>query len=125
MDGLTLLKEAHDAGLKVSTDGETLTVRGPKKAEHLARTLLTFKADIMPLIRGDFRKFPPSELAKLDICLRIVAPDTADSWTIEDWLAWIEERSAIMEFDANHSRHQADEEAFLIWRLYRNRNATE
>ena len=70
-------------------------------------------------VAGDLRNLSPNELAKLDLTLRIVAPDAADSWSLQDWLEWISERAAILEFDADQSHEQANAEAFLIWRLYR------
>ena len=70
-----------------------------------------------------WRDLPLSDLTSLDLRLRIVAPDNADDWTLDDWVVWIEERSAILEFDGEYSREQADQEAMLIWRLYRHREA--
>ena len=68
---------------------------------------------------NSYRALPPDELEKLDLRFRIVAPDEADAWSVADWVAWISERSAILEFDADFSKEQADQEAMLIWRLYR------
>ena len=47
MDGLTLLRRAHEAGLAVDVDGNTLVIRGPKRAKHLARLLIEHKLDVM------------------------------------------------------------------------------
>ena len=68
---------------------------------------------------GNYPELPPDELALLDLRLRIIAPDNTTHWTIDDWLEWIAERSAILEFDAEYTREQADAEAFLLWRMYR------
>jgi hypothetical protein len=68
---------------------------------------------------AQIRKLPPDELARLDLRFRIVAPDEADTWSLDDWIEWISERSAILEFDDGYSREQADQEAMLIWKLYR------
>lgn len=37
MDGLTLLAEARAAGLEVRAEGDRLVIRGPRKAEALAK----------------------------------------------------------------------------------------
>jgi hypothetical protein len=47
MDALALLYEAHAAGLKVAAEGDKLVVRGPKRAEAVARMVLANKAAIM------------------------------------------------------------------------------
>jgi hypothetical protein len=70
---------------------------------------------------AQIRKLPPDELARLDLRFRIVAPYEADGWSLDDWIEWISERSAILEFDDEYSREQADQEAMLIWRLYRHK----
>jgi hypothetical protein len=43
MEGLTLLRQAHEAGLAVTIDGGSLVIRGPKRAEPLARLLIENK----------------------------------------------------------------------------------
>jgi hypothetical protein len=53
MDGLTLLRRAQDAGLAVDVDGNTLVIRGPKRAEHLARLLIEHKLDVMAALVPD------------------------------------------------------------------------
>ena len=47
MDGLTLLRRAQDAGLTVEAEGDTLVIRGPKRAESVARLLLDHKPDVL------------------------------------------------------------------------------
>jgi hypothetical protein len=47
MDGLTLLDRARRAGLAVRVQGETLVIRGPKRAEPLARMLIEHKPDVV------------------------------------------------------------------------------
>lgn len=51
MDGVALLSEARDAGLDVLADGERLVVRGPRRAEPVARMLLDHKADVLAALR--------------------------------------------------------------------------
>lgn len=50
MDGLALLNEAQSAGLSVTADGHRLVVRGPRRADRLAKLLIQHKADILPLL---------------------------------------------------------------------------
>ena len=45
-----LLAEAQAAGLKVRTDGDRLVVRGPRKAESLAKALLARKGEVVALL---------------------------------------------------------------------------
>ncbi|MBZ0252713.1 MAG: hypothetical protein K8I02_05170 [Candidatus Methylomirabilis sp.] len=48
MDGVTaLLRESLEAGLTLRLDGESLRVRGPRRAEGLARRLLDCKAEVL------------------------------------------------------------------------------
>jgi hypothetical protein len=50
MSPLDLLSEARAAGLVVTTDGDKLLIRGPKRADALARQLLAQKAEVLPLL---------------------------------------------------------------------------
>ena len=75
MDGLALLAEARDAGLEVRARGNRLVIRGPKRAENVARLLLDQKPVVLDALRvathewGDaaeavawfLRSEPPSE----------------------------------------------------------------
>ena len=47
MDGLTLLRRARDAGLDVAADGNKVVIRGPKRAEAIARLLIEHKPEVM------------------------------------------------------------------------------
>src|SRR5260370_27452978 len=47
MDGLGLLVQAREAGLKVDVQGDRLVIRGPRRAEPLARLLIEHKPLIM------------------------------------------------------------------------------
>jgi hypothetical protein len=81
MVGLSLLAEADAAGLTVTADGGRLVVRGPRRAEPLARRLIENKLAVLPLVNGHL---PP------------------------DWhVAW-DERSAIMEYDGGLPRERAE-----------------
>jgi hypothetical protein len=47
MDGLTLLRRARDAGLAVAAESGKLVVRGPRRAEAIARLLIEHKPEVM------------------------------------------------------------------------------
>jgi hypothetical protein len=47
MDGLTLLRRARDAGLAVAAEGDKLVIRGPKRAEPVARLLIEHKPEVL------------------------------------------------------------------------------
>ncbi len=53
MDGMTLLAEGRQAGLKVQRAGDRLIVRGPQSYEGLARRLLGQKDEILALLREE------------------------------------------------------------------------
>lgn len=50
MDGLALLDEARQAGLTVAVQGDRLIVRGPRRAELLAKRLLDRKVEIIAVL---------------------------------------------------------------------------
>jgi hypothetical protein len=47
VDGMTLLHRAEEAGLAVKAEGDKLVIRGPKRAEPVARLLLDNKPRIL------------------------------------------------------------------------------
>jgi hypothetical protein len=47
MDGLILLRRAREAGLAVAAEGNKLVIRGPKRAERVARLLIERKPEVM------------------------------------------------------------------------------
>ncbi|MGO9179405.1 MAG: hypothetical protein ACLQBX_02160 [Candidatus Limnocylindrales bacterium] len=53
MDGVTLLLQARLAGLRVSASGGTLVVKGPRRLEPMARTLLAQKPRILQALAGE------------------------------------------------------------------------
>src|SRR5262249_40424239 len=55
MDGMTLLRRAHEAGLAVATTGDKLVARGPKRAERTALLLFANKPAIMAALAADWR----------------------------------------------------------------------
>src|SRR5262245_4243050 len=51
MDGLTLLRRAQDAGLRLQAAGTALKITGPKEAEPLVRLLAKQKAQVLEALR--------------------------------------------------------------------------
>lgn len=49
---IDLLDDAHRLGLAVRLDGDRLVVRGPKRAEAIARALLAHKAEVLDVLRN-------------------------------------------------------------------------
>lgn len=47
MEGVTLLRQAREAGLAVAAEGEGLVIRGPRRAEPLARLLIEHKPEVL------------------------------------------------------------------------------
>lgn len=47
MDGLMLLRQARQAGLRVGADGDRLVVEGPRRLETMARALLAEKPEVL------------------------------------------------------------------------------
>lgn len=48
-----LLDEARRAGLRLAPAGDRLVIRGPKKADRLARALLEYKVEVLALLRRE------------------------------------------------------------------------
>jgi hypothetical protein len=91
MDGPTLLHEARAAGLMVTAEGGRLRVRGPRRAEALARQLLAYKEAVLLCLTE-----PRPALG--------IGPDDLDP----DWRVEWEERAAIMEYDGKLPRERAE-----------------
>ena len=59
MDGLTLLRRAQSAGLRLEMAGAAIKISGPKKAEPLVRLLAEHKAQVLEALRlanGELQK---------------------------------------------------------------------
>jgi hypothetical protein len=59
MDGLTLLRRAQDAGLRLEIAGTAIKITGPKKIEPLVRLLAEHKAQVLEALRlanGELQK---------------------------------------------------------------------
>jgi hypothetical protein len=75
MDGVALLIEARSAGLAVAVEGGRLVIRGPRRAEPVARKLIQRKPEVVAALRWGARHHealvhwgalhPPDEAAGL------------------------------------------------------------
>jgi hypothetical protein len=94
MGGLTLLRKAREAGLRVEALEGRLRVTGPKQCEALAQAILAQKTEIITILAlGNSSPWmSPGDLP----------PD----WRIE----W-EERAAIREHEGGQAREHAEAEA--------------
>jgi hypothetical protein len=87
MDGMTLLEQAHLAGLTVIVQGDKLVIRGPRRAGPLAEQLLAHKGEVIDAL-------------------------TVESLTLAglpaNWHFLWDERAAIMEYDGGQPRERAE-----------------
>jgi hypothetical protein len=58
MDGITLLRRARDAGLRIEPVGDTLLIRGPKRAEPVVKLLAEHKHAILSALASFCRETP-------------------------------------------------------------------
>jgi hypothetical protein len=72
MDAVALVEQARMAGLRVSTAGDRLIVRGPKTAERIAQTVLDWKAAVVAVLRQEQPHLPVG---------RATAPRQGELWT--------------------------------------------
>lgn len=93
MDGLTLLREACDAGLTVAPAGDRLLIRGPRRLENYAQRLIAHKPEVM---RALYR-----ERAKA-LLLPILRADPALAAALRDLWA---ERLAVVAADPDCAAH--------------------
>jgi hypothetical protein len=54
MDGVTLLRRAREAGLRVAADSDKLVIRGPKNAAPVARLLIEHKPAVKAALAADW-----------------------------------------------------------------------
>ena len=94
MDGLTLLSEARAAGLDVQVRGGRLVIRGPKRAEAVARRLLVHRTLVLTALAEG--------VTSVDM--------TADQLPVDWHLLW-DERAAIMEYEGGLPRERAEAQA--------------
>jgi hypothetical protein len=66
MDGLTLLRRAYEAGLRVEAAGNNLLIHGPRRAEPVVRLLAEHKAVVLEALAAtampvdELNVLPPS-----------------------------------------------------------------
>ena len=100
MDAVTLLRRAHDAGLRIKPVGDQLLVQGPRRAEPLVRLLAAHKTEVMAaLTEGDDHAGAASRKCS----------GAAEAGY---WQDFFDERAAHREFDGGHSRADAERLAF-------------
>lgn len=97
MDAVALLAEARAAGLEVRAEGDRLIIRGPRRAEAVARRLLDAKPVLMPVLTRSARRarrrplwyaFPwPDELSGLGR-RRVLPFDLCVSCGAGSWVAY-------------------------------------
>jgi hypothetical protein len=87
MDALVLLQRAREAGLRVESFGDTLTVRGPKEAEPVVKLLAAHKAEVLatlaPTTSGAVvaRHWEPCfHCGQAEGCVQQVSIDGEDFW---------------------------------------------
>ena len=54
MDAVALLHRAQEVGLRIETMGDTLLVRGPKRAEAVVKLLAEHKAEVLAALSPSF-----------------------------------------------------------------------
>jgi hypothetical protein len=60
LEGLALLRRAREAGLAVEQEGDTLVIRGPKRAEPIARLLIENKPEVLAALAPANRGMKPA-----------------------------------------------------------------
>jgi hypothetical protein len=107
VDAVTLLRRAHDAGLRIKPVGDQLLVRGPRRAASLVSLLAEHKTEVMAALAAtrEGATLPSNETPAAD----------EEGY----WRDFFEERAAHREFDGGHSRPDAERLAFgemiLAW----------
>jgi len=84
MGGMTLLQKARSAGLSVCAEGNLLRIKGPRHANEIAIELLAHKQAVIEALREEL----PAQ-----------------------WHEIWDERSAIMEYEGDLPREQAEAQA--------------
>ena len=74
MDGLTLLRRAQDAGLRLEVADTSLKISGPRKAEPLVRLLAQHKAQVLDALRK------VQEVQEVGPSYRVANPEGLAEW---------------------------------------------
>lgn len=64
MDCLSLIRTAREAGLRITTDGTQLSIRGPKRWKDLAQELLAKKSEVINILLLEHQKCCPSRTSR-------------------------------------------------------------
>lgn len=116
MDGLSLLEEARSVGLIVLADGDRLRIRGPRRAEPIAKRLLTHKGVVLAALSNQLAGDDPlPDKPRRDYWARKAAgllAGVADPDRRADLRELFEHRAGVCEFDGLLDRIEAERIAF-------------
>ena len=127
MDGVTLLSDASAAGLTIRVDGDRLVIRGPRSSDATARALLAHKPEVIAVLTTSpncpgartFQHRPHPALSPDPLTALYPVPP-GEEWLADSWYALrrrvieildpadIAERAAIMQYDGELSREEAE-----------------
>lgn len=98
MDGLTLIREARNAGLHVAAAGDKLVIRGPRQAEPIVRKLIEHKPVVLAILREPIAEPVPINATVGDDAM--------------DWRELFEERAAMRQYCGGYRRNLAERLAY-------------
>jgi hypothetical protein len=113
MDGLTLLRRAHKAGLAVAAEGDRLVIRGPRRAEPVAQLLIEHKSIVLAALAPLEGAAEPAKQSRADGAEAIFWRDRFSArlvhWFRDD-RGWCESEllaygELILEWRKSHSGH--------------------
>jgi len=88
MEGLTLLREAREAGLRIAVVGDSLEIEGPKAAAPVVERIRQHKAEIMAALQAPCcpacarRDGPPIDISDGCESHGVTAEAVAHWWTL-------------------------------------------
>lgn len=104
MDSLILLDDARAAGLSVEVKGNTLVVRGPRRAKAVALELLAHKQEIMECLKeppvawkgsvDEYSRLLIFKQAELEIAKASVTGEPRADWYIQNRILNLETQIA-------------------------------
>lgn len=94
MDGLTLLRCARDAGLRVEAAGDKLLIRGPKNSEPVVKLLAEHKAEVLAALAHTAHE---AELLAPSPWFERVIPPVEGEPALE--LPWVARRGRVQELE--------------------------
>ena len=84
MGGVALLAEARAAGLTVQADGDRLVIRGPRRCDALARSILAHKADVMALLAFPIHRPRRAALSPVPL-IELYPTQPGDEWLADEF----------------------------------------